>query len=114
MVLLQAVVVFLSALRNEDASRTAWSLTALIFHVARAMGLHRDGAAFGLGPFEIELRRRLWWHICLLDIRSSEYHGCEPIVHGFTFDAQMPLNVNDSDLAPGMSEPPVERRGPPR
>lgn len=108
-VLLQAVVLFVSALRNEDASRTAWSLTALIFHIAQAMGLHRDGAAFGLRPLETELRRRLWWHICLLDIRSSEYHGCEPIVHESMFDTQMPLNVNDSDLTAEMTKPPAER-----
>ncbi|KAJ5948875.1 Zn(II)2Cys6 transcription factor [Penicillium verhagenii] len=108
-VLIQAVVLFLSALRNEDASRTAWSMTALIFHIAQAMGLHRDGAAFGLRPLEIEIRRRLWWHICLLDIRSSEYHGCEPIVHESMFDTRMPLNVNDSDLTADMTAPPAER-----
>ncbi|KAM3504134.1 hypothetical protein MY10362_003755 [Beauveria mimosiformis] len=109
--LIQAAVLFLSALRNEDASRTAWSMTALIFHIAQAMGLHRDGASFGLCPLEIEIRRRLWWHICLLDIRSSEYHGCEPIVDGSKFDTRMPLNVNDSDLTLDMTEPPAEREG---
>ncbi|OQD70994.1 hypothetical protein PENPOL_c001G10279 [Penicillium polonicum] len=108
-VLLQAVVLFLSALRNEDASRTAWSLTALIFHIAQAMGLHRDGSAFGLRPLEIEIRRRLWWHICLLDIRSSEYHGCEPIVHESMFDTRMPLNVNDNDITADMTVLPTER-----
>ncbi|KAJ5637682.1 Zn(II)2Cys6 transcription factor [Penicillium lividum] len=54
-ILIQAVVLFLSALRNEDASRTAWSMTVLIFHIARAMGLHRDGAAFGLRPAVLSL-----------------------------------------------------------
>ncbi|KAL4744957.1 hypothetical protein BDW72DRAFT_199093 [Aspergillus terricola var. indicus] len=73
------------------------------------MGLHRDGAIFGLRPLETELRRRLWWHICLLDIRSAEYHGCEPIVQEFMFDTRMPLNVNDSDLKAEMTEPPAER-----
>ncbi|KAJ5618270.1 hypothetical protein N7528_006913 [Penicillium herquei] len=111
MVLVQAVVLFLSALRNEDASRTTWSLTALIVHIARAMGLHRDGAAFGLQPLEIELRRRLWWHICLLDVRSSEYHGSEPIVDESMFDTRTPLNINDSDLTANMTEPPTEREG---
>ncbi|RHZ53569.1 Zn(II)2Cys6 transcription factor [Aspergillus thermomutatus] len=109
MILLQAVVLFLSALRNEDASRTVWSLTALVFHIAKAMGLHRDGAAFGLRPLETELRRRLWWHICLLDIRSSEYHGCEPIVRESMFDTRLPLNINDGDLTAEMTEPPGER-----
>ncbi|CAI7634544.1 unnamed protein product [Penicillium pancosmium] len=107
--LLQAVVLFLSALRNVDASRRTWSLTALVFHIARAMGLHRDGTAFGLPPLETELRRRLWWHICFLDIRSSEYHGCQPIVQDSAFDTKMPLNIDDSDLVHGMTEPPIER-----
>ncbi|KAM3447219.1 hypothetical protein MY3296_008955 [Beauveria thailandica] len=75
------------------------------------MGLHRDGASFGLCPLEIKIRRRLWWHICLLDIRSSEYHGCEPIVDDSKFDTRMPLNINDSDLTRDMTEPPAEREG---
>lgn len=58
------------------------------------MGLHRDGTIFGLKP---ELRRRLWWQICILDHRSSEYHGYEP------------LNINDSDLLLDMVEAPAER-----
>lgn len=110
--LLQAVVLFLSALRNEDDSRTAWPLIALVLRIAQAMGLHRDGTIFGLKPLEIEIRRRLWYHICLLDIRSSEYHGYEPIVHEATFDTKLPLNINDSDLSQQMTEPPPERDGP--
>ena len=109
--LLQAAVLFLFALRNEDDSRTVWSLTSLIFHIAQAMGLHRDGIVFGLKPMETELRRRLWWHICLLDARSSEYHGCEPIVRDSAFDTKLPLNIEDSDLTAEMAEPPVEREG---
>jgi hypothetical protein len=110
-ILLQAAILFLSALRNEDDSRTAWSLTSLVSHIARTMGLHRDGTAFSLKPFETELRRRLWLHICLLDQRSSEYHGGEPIVHEFTFDTKVPLHINDSDLIPEMIAPPPERDG---
>lgn len=109
MILLQAAVLFLFALRNEDDSRTVWSLTALVFHIAQAMGLHRDGTVFGLKPLEIELRRRLWWHICLLDNRSSEYHGCEPIVRESVFDTKLPLNINDSDLTADMVDLPPER-----
>lgn len=107
--LIQASVLFLSALRNEDDSRVVWSMTALVFHLAQVMGLHRDGTVFGLKPFETEIRRRIWWHICLLDARSSEDHGCELIVHDAVFDTQMPSNINDSDLSRGMTELPKER-----
>ncbi|KAL4798498.1 hypothetical protein BDV19DRAFT_22742 [Aspergillus venezuelensis] len=108
-ILLQATVVFLVALRNEDDSRTVWSLTALVYHIAQAMGLHRDGEAFGLRPLETDLRRRLWWHICLLDNRSTDYHGSEPIVHEHIFDTKMPLHINDADITADMTVPPVER-----
>ncbi|KAL4983687.1 hypothetical protein BDW68DRAFT_29301 [Aspergillus falconensis] len=111
LILLQATVLFLTALRNEDDSRTVWSLTSLVYHIAQAMGLHRDGQEFGLRPLETELRRRLWWHICLLDNRSTDYHGAEPIVHESVFDTRMPLNINDTDLTAEMTQPPVEREG---
>ncbi|KAJ4206860.1 hypothetical protein NW767_003153 [Fusarium falciforme] len=111
MTLLQAVVLFLSALRNEDESRTTWSLTSLAFHIAQAMGLHRDGAVFGLKPLEVELRRRLWWHICLIDIRSSEFHGYEPVARGSSFDTKPPLNINDCDINAQMKDPPPEHEG---
>ncbi|KAL4780092.1 hypothetical protein BJX76DRAFT_339132 [Aspergillus varians] len=111
LILLQATVLFLTALRNEDDSRTVWSLTALIYHIAQAMGLHRDGETFGLRPLETELRRRLWWHICLLDNRSTDYHGSQPIVDESGFDTKMPLNINDVDLTAEMTQPPAEREG---
>ncbi|EEU45290.1 uncharacterized protein NECHADRAFT_13054, partial [Fusarium vanettenii 77-13-4] len=111
MTLLQAVVLFLSALRNEDESRTTWSLTSLAFHIAQAMGLHRDGAVFGLKPLEVELRRRLWWHICLIDIRSSEFHGYEPVARESSFDTKPPLNINDCDINAQMKDPPPEHEG---
>ncbi|KAF4335196.1 bikaverin cluster-transcription factor [Fusarium beomiforme] len=109
MTMLQAAVLFLSALPNEDDSRAAWALTSLVFHIARTMGLHRDGAIFGLKPFETELRRRLWWQICIIDSRSSEYHCNEPIAQGFVTDTKPPLHINDVDLSPEMTEPPAER-----
>ncbi|OQE83617.1 hypothetical protein PENNAL_c0031G02269 [Penicillium nalgiovense] len=109
MIMLQAAVLFLSALPNEDDSRAVWSLTSLIYHIARTMGLHRDRTVFGLKPFETELRRRLWWQVCIIYSRSSEYHCNEPIVQHFGSDTKPPLHVNDADLSPEMVEPPAER-----
>ncbi|KAJ8129437.1 hypothetical protein O1611_g4192 [Lasiodiplodia mahajangana] len=110
--LLQAAVLYISGLRSDDGTRTVWSLIALASHVARSMGFHRDGTAFNLPPFETEMRRRIWHHICLLDHRSTEYHGYEPTVTDETdSDTRWPLNVNDSDISPDMTELPHERDG---
>lgn len=42
---------------------------------AQVMGLHRDGAGFGLSLIECEMRRRVWWHIIWLDAQASLLHG---------------------------------------
>ncbi|KAF3035544.1 hypothetical protein E8E12_003141 [Didymella heteroderae] len=111
MVILQAFVIFLILLRRNDDARKIWTLTGLVVRIAQTLGIHRDGSHFGLAPFEIEMRRRLWWQVCVLDARSSEDHGCDPTIVEAQFDAKMPLNVNDADLHPDMKEFPPERTG---
>ncbi|KAL4871613.1 hypothetical protein BDV12DRAFT_25112 [Aspergillus spectabilis] len=109
--LMQAAVVFLNAVRCEDDTKFVWSMSALVLRLAQGLGLHRDGNNFGLKPFEAEMRRRLWWHVVLLDSRSSEDHGTDVLVHDRMFDTRLPLNVNDSDISPDMIEPPKPRVG---
>jgi hypothetical protein len=88
-IVLQAFVVFLILLRRNDDARKIWTLTGLVVRIAQTLGIHRDGSHFGLPPFEIELRRRLWWQVCILDARSSEDHGCDPTIVEAFFDTKM-------------------------
>ncbi|KAF9247554.1 transcriptional regulator family: Fungal Specific TF [Penicillium roqueforti] len=111
LVLLQAAVLFLVCVRREDDSKFVWSMTSIVLRLAQSLGLHRDGSNFALKPYETEMRRRLWWHISLLDVRSSEDHGTDPLIHESMYDTLLPLNLNDDDLSPDMEEPPKEREG---
>lgn len=111
MVVLQSLVIFLICLRRNNDARVIWTLTGLVVRIAQTIGIHRDGSHFGLAPFEIEMRRRLWWQTCILDTRASEDHGCDPTIVEQSFDTKMPLNVNDVDLAPDMKDFPPERKG---
>lgn len=69
--------------------------------------MHRDGARFGLSPFEAEQRRRTWWQLVALDKRIAEITG-SPItaLSSCGSECQLPLNVNDSDLHPDSKDPP--------
>ncbi|KAJ5808022.1 hypothetical protein N7474_009291 [Penicillium riverlandense] len=111
LVLLQAAVLFLIAVRREDDSKFVWSMTSIVLRLAQSLGIHRDGTNFALKPFETEIRRRLWWHIVLMDSRSSEDHGTDPLINENTSDTRLPLNVNDDELSPDMVNPPEEREG---
>jgi hypothetical protein len=88
-VILQAFVIFLVLLRRNDDARKIWTLTGLVVRIAQTLGIHRDGSHFKLPPFEIEMRRRLWWQVCILDARSSEDHGCDPTIVEAQFDTKM-------------------------
>lgn len=111
LICLQAFCFFLIFVRHCDDSRLVWSLGGLVIHLAQALGIHRDGTNFDLNPFDTEMRRRLWWHISLLDSRSAEDHGTDPTFTEQFYDTKIPSNVNDEDIYPGMKESPMERKG---
>ncbi|OCT50855.1 putative C6 transcription factor [Cladophialophora carrionii] len=105
---LQALVIYLLAVRQELDARTLWTLAGVASRMAQGMGVHRDGAVLGLPPFETEMRRRLWWQINLLDFKAAELSGFGGFNSMRWWNAKTPSNVNDADMWPGMQEPPVE------
>jgi hypothetical protein len=92
-------------------SDTMFILSGIAVRLARRMGLHRDGTSLGLSPFDTEIRRRLWWMIVFIDCRTSDFAGTRPSMDLFQSDTKKPLNVEDEDLKPDMTEPPPERTG---
>lgn len=75
-------------------------MTGLAHRVAQNLNIHRDGTKFVLSPFEVEMRRRLWWHICCLDCRAAENQGTTSSISDEMFDTEIPLNIDDADISP--------------
>lgn len=70
MPVLQAYTLFLIAMRTQVDSHTFWILTGVAIRLAQRMGLHRDGESLGLPPFEVQMRRRLFWQLLPLAMRA--------------------------------------------
>jgi len=67
--------------------------------MATRLGLHKDGAQFGISPFDTEQRRRLWWQIAMFDKRLAEMTGSSvTALSSSGGDCRFPLNINDTDL----------------
>ncbi|KAF2794247.1 hypothetical protein K505DRAFT_304315 [Melanomma pulvis-pyrius CBS 109.77] len=94
---------------NYDA-RIIWIFTGVAGRIGQRIGLHRDGEILGLPPFEIEMRRRLWWQIMFLEGFAEKLAGTGGNL--FMGDTKKPSNLNDSDLFQGMQEMPKEHNGP--
>ncbi len=87
-------------------------MTGLLIRMAHSLGLQRDGTHFeNLTPYEIEMRRRVWWALCQLDVRASEDQGTEFTIARGSFDTKLPLNINDADIDPKTTRTPTAREG---
>lgn len=108
--LLQAFLVYLALLRRQETSRYVWMLTGVAIRMGLALGLNRDPAQDGgFTPFEAEMRRRAWWALVVMDVRSSEDQGTSITLP--PTDVGFPANINDADIDPGSERAPPEREG---
>ena len=83
-----------------------WPLYGMIISIALNMGLHRDGALFGLDPFETEMRRRLWSILVMVDGLNAASYGRPMMISDTQFDTKPLASMYDSDLRPGCKLPP--------
>lgn len=81
-------------------------MTGLAVGRAIKLGLHRDGEVLGVSPFETEMRRRLWWQICTLDVQTAQDHKSDPCILEHSFNTKLPANVSDISLDTDMSRYP--------
>lgn len=74
------------------------------------MRVHEDGEG-RYPPFEVEYRRRLWYHLCGLENRTAEEGESRLTSIMQNHGVQLPSNLNDCDLSPRMKESPRSRSG---
>jgi hypothetical protein len=114
MVLVQAFSIFLLlAQRDEDiSSRFVYMMVGLLIRMAQYLGFQRDGAGLPhLSPYEVEIRRRVWYALCMMDLRAAEDQGTQMSIPIEGTDTKFPLNINDTDLDPESKEILIERTG---
>jgi hypothetical protein len=111
MSILQALVLFLLSCRHFYDPHTNWILTGVAVRISQRMGLHRDGEKLGLPPFEVQMRRRLFYQVLPLDGVASQLSGTGIAIMPDSWDTQQPSNNNDNQIWPGMTKAPKEQEG---
>ncbi|KAF4946074.1 hypothetical protein FGADI_11459 [Fusarium gaditjirri] len=108
--LLQSMAIYGAAMRAHSSCRAVWIMNGLALRAAQSIGLHRDGSKLGLSPFESEMRRRVWWYFQERDGRGAEDYGLQnPSAITTVHSVELPRNLNDSDIFPGIKELPPSR-----
>ncbi|RMZ84547.1 hypothetical protein DV737_g1137, partial [Chaetothyriales sp. CBS 132003] len=90
--------------RGHGMSGLTLSNEALMFSIYYA-------AVTSMEDDDVEMRRKVWWGIYMLDLRASEDQGTDLAITRGSFDTKIPLNINDEDLTPESKQMPTERLG---
>lgn len=113
---LLAFVVFLVSAQHDYSHEALWTLVGVAVRIGQRMGLHRTEHLSGLSVFKAEMRRRLWWQICILNSQLGEATGQTgqrtTASNELLLDVAMPANISDCDLHPNIeSLVPQRERG---
>jgi hypothetical protein len=109
---LQGLTIYLSVLQYTGEARAAWFLAGVLVRLAVSIKLHLDGSKVdNITPFEVEIRRRLWWQICFIDSKSVNSQVSAFKISEHMFHTELPTNTDDANLDPTMSELPVNTEG---
>ncbi|CAM1508012.1 Fc.00g048600.m01.CDS01 [Cosmosporella sp. VM-42] len=113
LVVLQAFVLYLFAVRSLVNQKSFPCLTGIAQRIARRNGLNRNRPSRDreLTPFDEEMERRVWWQVDLLDTRAAVLSGVGLAMIDPSPGQNIlpPLNVNESELSPGMGVLPEAR-----
>lgn len=86
-------------MRQANDPRAQYCLIGIAVRVANRLGLHQDAEQYQFQPFEVEMRRRLWWQLVIFDKRIAEITGSTiTALSSSRGNCEWPLNINDSDL----------------
>ncbi|TKX19022.1 fungal specific transcription factor domain-containing protein 70 [Elsinoe australis] len=104
--------IYLALARRQESPKYVWMMTGLVIRMAQYLGIHHDSHnSKHITPFQAEMRRRIWWNVCALDMRATEDQGTELALPPSTYTTSLPSNVNDADIWPEMEQPSPERLG---
>ena len=101
--LLQAFLIYLLGLRTCETRALSWTLLATAVRIGNRLGLGQEDST-KISSFDIQIRRRLWFFIGVLDSHISLDRGTRPMLSLKDF-GEPPLNVDDDELMPGQPLP---------
>lgn len=109
---IQARLIQCLYLLSSSRANECWYLFGTALQVVTALGLHRKCpvklSKNGCSYFELELRKRIFWSVYVLDKYLSIMFGRPRLLHDEDIDQELPDEINDEDL---LEEDPARRTG---
>lgn len=93
--LVQALTLMSNYLQKRDKPNSGYNYAGLALRMAMGIGLHKEFQGWAIQPLKMEIRRRVWWCICVFDIGATITFGRPISWPRGGIDIGFPSNVHD-------------------
>lgn len=73
--LVQCFALSATYLQKRNKPNTGYNYSGIAVRLAVGLGLHKDYQEGHISPLQVEIRRRVWWTLCVLDVGAVISYG---------------------------------------
>lgn len=106
--LVQAFAMAANYLQKRNRPNSGYNYGGLALRLAISLGLHKEVHGWQTTPLKKEIRRRVWWSLCVLDVGATVTYGRPLNWPRVGVDTPFPLNIREGDLLTTSTELPPE------
>lgn len=93
--LVQALTLISNYQQKRDKPNSGYNYLGLAVRMATGLGLHKEFAGWKISPLQMEIRRRVWWSLCVFDVGATITFSRPTLWPYEGVEVAFPLNVTD-------------------
>lgn len=93
--LVQAFAMAANYLQKRNRPNSGYNYGGVALRLAISLGLHKEFRGWTAAPLKKEIRRRVWWSLCILDVGATITYGRPLNWPRAGVEAFLPLNINE-------------------
>ncbi|GKT44228.1 regulatory protein gal4 [Colletotrichum spaethianum] len=96
--LVQALTLISNYQQKRDKPNSGYNYLGLAVRMAMGLGLHKEFQGWNISPLNMEIRRRVWWSLCVFDVGATITFSRPSVWPYEGVEVSLPLNVDDKSL----------------
>lgn len=101
--LVQAFGLSATYLQKRNKPNTGYNYGGIALRMGIGLGLHKEFEEGYISPLQMEIRRRVWWTLCVLDVGATITYGRPLNWPQYGVEAALPKNVHEEVRSPGLA-----------
>ncbi|PVH76817.1 hypothetical protein DL98DRAFT_561785 [Cadophora sp. DSE1049] len=106
--LVQAFAMAANYLQKRNRPNSGYNYGGVALRLAISLGLHKEFHGWQTDPLKKEIRRRVWWSLCVLDVGATVTYGRPLNWPQAGVETAFPLNIHEKDLTAASTSLPPE------